>query len=112
MERFPDLVHCIEEVVKETKADLQRLEEIQPRRWFYCKHGLALRILLNKRLAKLQKITDAGWISAADGEELMEALWERIVQADQFFPRRAKRCCDRDKTTELIEANAWDDLEL
>merc|ERR1719356_2038845 len=42
MDRYPDLVQCISKVVAEVRADLKILEEIQPRRFFYSKHGLAL----------------------------------------------------------------------
>merc|ERR1712137_1110513 len=87
MERFPDLSNCIRQVVAECRGDLKIIEELRPRRFFYCKHLLALRVILNRRMQKLKKFTAEGWISPGDGEGLIEALWERIVQAEQFFPQ-------------------------
>jgi len=91
MTRFPDLVRCINTLVTLAKNDLSILAEVQPRRIFYAKHTLALRVLMNRRLAKLENFTKQGWISPADGEGLVDALWERILQADQYNPRVAHR---------------------
>jgi hypothetical protein len=86
LERFPVLVRCIKQVVAEVKADLNILEELQPRRFFYAKHLLAMRVLMNRRLGKLRHLIEEGWLTAADGEGLILALQERIVQVDHFLP--------------------------
>jgi NhaP-type Na+/H+ or K+/H+ antiporter len=100
LSRFPSIVRCLETIISLAKKDLQILEDIQPRKSFYAKHGLALRMLLNKRQDRLKGKIKAGWITEADGEELHEALWERILQSDNFFPskgrwRRFGLCCSR-----------------
>lgn len=124
MERFPDLSNCIRQVVGECKNDLEVLEDIRPRRFFYCKHLLALRVILNRRLEKLKKFTAEGWISPADGQGLIEALWERIIQAEQFFPQiqttahtkhahlEVKAGGLERQRTSLEGCNAWDGVEI
>jgi hypothetical protein len=123
--RFPDLVKCITTLMDLAKEDLKILQEVQPRRYFYSKHILALRVILNKRLLKLKKFVHAGWVSTSDAGNLMDELWGRILQADQFFPqiREDKKGDENDKTgagkssmssSELSspKANAWADVEL
>jgi len=100
-------------------------------RVFYSKHILALRVLFNRRLAKLKKFTKEGWISPGDGELLTSSLWERILATEQFNPRftqfstvfgglnlvsnshLTRETLSRSRTRRLEEPyNAWEDLEL
>jgi len=116
IERFPELVKVTRRVVEEARADLVMLEQLRPRRYFFTKNLLALRVLLNNRLEKLRHVIDSGWISASDGEHLIEALQERITQADLFFPRihtRADGNKDMRRVSQLRSntANAWDDFD-
>jgi len=116
MDRFPDLMKCLRGMINEARSDLTILEEIEPRRFFYSKNGLALRMLLNHRMSSLEKVVKAGWIAQGDGEGLMEAIRERIVQADQFFPRQTttgfcSRPAARARISGTEHRNAWDDFE-
>lgn len=83
IDRFPQLVEFINKVIRIAKRDLEHLAELQPRKFFFAKHGLALRILLNRRLQRLEKIMASGLISKSDGSLLEEAFHERISQAQK-----------------------------
>jgi hypothetical protein len=86
MHRFPDLVRFIETLANQAMQDLASMQEIQPRRFYYSKHILALRKILNNRLHRLKSFTNEGWISVSDASELQAILFVRIVQAEQFYP--------------------------
>jgi len=104
--------------VDECKLDLQRIEEIRPRRFYFCKHDLALRVLLNRRLQKLKKLMNEGWITSGDGQGLMEALWDRIVETDHYVPHLQNNPIEesftgmRASAASLVEQNAWDNVDL
>lgn len=115
LERFPAIATVVKGIVAEAKHDLAILMEIEPRRFFYCRNFLALRVIMNLRLQRMQKICKDGWISDGDGEGLIEALKQRIVQVDRFFPRFAKSIMGHHKSgTDKKEHGsrfwAWDDL--
>jgi NhaP-type Na+/H+ or K+/H+ antiporter len=125
--RFPDLVKCITTLMDLAKEDLKILQEVQPRRYFYSKHILALRVILNKRLLKLKKFVHAGWMTTADAGGLMDEFWSRIVQADQFFPQiGSSKDGDENENAKTVagkagmsgselsssKSNAWADVEL
>jgi hypothetical protein len=63
------------------------LEDIHPRRFFYIKHFLALRMLLTMKLGKLKAIVNEGWVMASDVEKLKKTLEERLAEVESFFPR-------------------------
>merc|ERR1712032_826595 len=96
----------------EVKMDLKRLEGIEPHRFFYAKHLIALRVVMNRRLQKLKDFTDEGWLTPADGERLVLALQDRIVQADQFFPRLRQTSKAGTGSIEALSCNAWDDFDV
>merc|ERR1712224_109746 len=91
LERFPQMGKCIKQVVGEARYDLQALCELQPARFFFAKHSLALRVILNRRLTRLEKYVHHGWINKADAEGIIEELRDRIIQVDLFFPGMARR---------------------
>jgi hypothetical protein len=86
LQRFPDMMRCLRRVVDEARSDLEILQDIRPRSFFFTKHLLLLRILLNRRVEKLSKYIREGWLSDGDGIKLKEAFFERIGQVDQFWP--------------------------
>lgn len=106
IDRFPSLEQCVRRVLNEARKDLCTLEELQPRRCYFAKHLLALRLLLNGRLQSLQKYAASGWISVGDSSGLCEALWDRIKKVDLSFPRDS-----RTPPANKLD-NAWDDFEL
>lgn len=116
LERFPVLVQCIRRVVDVVRTDLGILEELQPRRFFYAKHALALRVMMNRRLEKVRRLTEEGWLSSADSEGLVASLQGRIVQVDQFLPRlRSMESVVGARPCELAQAPmapAWQDVDL
>lgn len=121
LERFPKLLKCIRRVVSVVKKDLEILKDLEPRRYFYAKHILALRFVMNRRLEKLIKFTEEGWVTQADGEGLINALQERIVQTDQYNPclgtRADLRRCHHSTVLHTPSYStstvaAWADLEL
>merc|ERR1712048_760623 len=62
------------------------LEDINPRRFFYVKHFLALRMVLTMKLERLEHSVNRGWVAASDIENLQEDLEERLAQVQHFFP--------------------------
>jgi len=91
LRRFPDLLDCLGIIQEQAKAEISTLNVQQPRRCFYAKHFVALRMLLAQKLEKLQSFTHEGWLSLEDGEALREALWDRVKEVDCFVPRRKAR---------------------
>lgn len=87
LQQFPELLVRVRAVVAEAKGDLQTMRELYPRRFFYCKHFLALRVIMNSRLDQLRKFMKEGWITEEDGKALVEALQDRVVEVDHFFPK-------------------------
>mmetsp|Transcript_104834 Transcript_104834/g.338052 ORF Transcript_104834/g.338052 Transcript_104834/m.338052 type:complete len:289 (+) Transcript_104834:2960-3826(+) len=111
IDRFPLVVQCLERLISLAKSDLSILEELQPTRFFYGKHGLALRILLNKRSEKLKKVISQGWLSQGDAEGFVKEFQLRITEANNFHPRKAFICgCARraSRLTKGSDINAWD----
>lgn len=120
MDRFPALERCLECLVDEARRDIAILQEIVPRRFYYVQHLLALRVLMNTRLAKLKKSVREGWISPEDGAGLQVVLNQRIVEVDRYFPRLHTHFRQDDEDDPKIgtrrkvqeAANAWDDLDI
>jgi len=114
MERYPKLVQCVEKIVIEVRHDLAAIMELNPRRFFYAKHTLALRVIMNTRQSKLQKFVHEGWVAQKDADGLADALWERIAQVDLFSPYFAG--LGHPKQVEPSDAQkqnmAWRDVEL
>jgi hypothetical protein len=81
IDRFPQLIDFMTEVIAKAKEDLKRLSELQPRRFFYAKHALALRIMLQSRLEKLKHLVKEGTMSSGDVSALEEALEQRLMDA-------------------------------
>jgi len=86
LEQHPKLTDCLEALISEVKTDLKVLEEMLPRRFWYGKHFLALRVVMTKKRDTLKKYTKEGWISAEDSTGFSDALWTRVVQVAQFIP--------------------------
>jgi hypothetical protein len=87
LKQYPRLLECMSAIVNEAKRDLSVLRELAPRRFFYGKHFLALRMLLTRKLAKLKTFTKEGWLADDDAEGLKMSLWDRIQEVGQFVPR-------------------------
>merc|ERR1719456_198658 len=68
---------------------MEILEEMQPRRFFYAKHFVALRHLVSFKLEKLEQFAREGWIATADIEELAESLHDILHSLEHFSPRLA-----------------------
>jgi len=115
LDRFPAMQLCIVRVIEEVKSDLTLLEELQPRRFFYSKHLLSLRVVMKRRLEKLHRFADEGWLNAADSEALVEILQERLNEADHYFPRLHTRAvhalATSDKRPSIEASAAWKELE-
>jgi hypothetical protein len=117
VERFPQLIKCIQEVVAQAKLDLENLELVTPGRFFYTKHLLALRTLMNNRLKKLGKFIDGGSLSPADGEKLMDHFRERLTIVDFYTPNSLRDIAPGDPRLDKLNvtnhhAFAWSKVEL
>lgn len=102
-QRCPELVACLKDVIREAKNDLKILEELRPRRFYYCKHFLALRFIMCRRLERLKRFITEGWISHGDGEGLIHALQSRIAQVEQYVPHSSLYM-----TAEMVEQRRSD----
>merc|ERR1711972_1114167 len=71
LERFPSVKRCLKKVIEAVKADLQFIEDLNPRRFFYCKHHIVLKIVMSKRMRRLESMADEGWIAAGDADGLL-----------------------------------------
>jgi hypothetical protein len=109
IDRFPEFQNCFQRVIKEAKADLDVLQNTQPRRFFYCKHLLALRHILQGRLHKLEGCLKKGWIDKSDAEALLDAVRERINLVDVWMP---SRITEQTWMNTRHGASAWSDLVL
>jgi len=112
MGRFPILIECIRSVIDEARADLNLLAALQPRRFFYSKHVVALRVVMNRRVAKIEKFINDGWLSNSDGENLLHSLWDRILQVDQYIPRVHFGSATASRPARVEAANAWEDVDF
>jgi len=111
VDKFPVVVQCLERLISLAKSDLGILEELQPMRFFYGKNGLALRIVLNKRAERLNRVVTQGWLSAGDAEGFTQELQGRITAAGRFHPKRRAGvfgCLRRAKRLAGTDINAWD----
>lgn len=122
--RFPDLVRCIGIVVAEAKRDIYLIEQLQPRRFFFSKHVLMLRVILFRRHHRLEKYINEGWITPGDASGFQEEFHERMHALEQYIPRlgrgwnffrldeykdhQAENLDPSDRTS----TNAWDDIDL
>jgi hypothetical protein len=84
---FQDVAQKLNDILKKAKEDMGFIEDINPRRFFFIKHFLALRMLLTMKLGKLEQIVNQGWVMASDVEELKHGLEERLAEVESFFPR-------------------------
>jgi len=91
LKRYPHLLDSLGAIVEEAKRDLAILEDIKCRRFFYCRHFLALRVMLTKKLQKLKAATQQGWLAAEDCEGLEASLWDRLQQVERFVPSLRRR---------------------
>jgi hypothetical protein len=90
LKQYPHLVECVSSIVEEAKSDLNLLKEIAPRRFFYSKHFLALRMLLTRKLAKLTAYSREGWLADEDCDNLKGSLWDRILAVGRYVPKYHK----------------------
>jgi len=86
LRRYPHLLDFLRAIVEEARRDLSILEDLKRRRFMYCRHFLALRVILIKKLEKLQAATRQGWLSSEDCEGLYASLWDRLRQVERFIP--------------------------
>jgi len=112
MERFPQFVECVATVVKEAVQDLVCLRDVQPFRFFYCKHLLALRMIFNRRLNKLKKFIHDGLLSHGDGQALEEVLLERINEVNLWNPRLLRPPKSGADVPERPNSDAWQHVDL
>lgn len=113
IERFPQFVDCIDKVVAEAVHDLACVREVQPFRFFYCKHLLALRMVLNRRLKKLSKFMHDGLLSQGDGAALEEFLLERLNEVNLWDPRKARPgAAEKEPENGHRASFAWQDVDL
>ncbi|CAE7423308.1 NHX7 [Symbiodinium natans] len=117
IERYPALVECINRVIATARADLVILAETMPLRFFFSKHGMALRIILHNRVTQLSRAASKGWITDQEAEVLIGELQTRIREANNFYPRSTyirltcfRRCGP--KFGAQFQKNAWDDFDL
>lgn len=108
LKRFPGLTRLLEMIIITVKSDLELIEDLNPRRVFYCKHYMACRIILSRRLDELKKHQADGWISAGDVEGLISIMYERIVQVEQYFPRIDSRRATASKPLIPVEESDSD----
>jgi hypothetical protein len=85
--KFPGLLVRLEELILEAKADMASLERLQPRRFFYAKHFLALRLMTSIRLNKLEKFCHEGWLPTHEIEGLVECLQDKLSDIQRFHPK-------------------------
>ncbi|CAE7677498.1 NHX7, partial [Symbiodinium microadriaticum] len=117
IERYPALVECINRVIETARADLAILAETMPLRYFFSKHGMALRIILHNRVTQLARAASKGWITDQEAEVLIGELQARIREANNFYPRSTyiRLACSRScgpKFGAQPQKNAWDDFDL
>merc|ERR1712139_565195 len=88
-DQFTKVRGRIAEIVEQAKQDMEILEEMQPRRFFYAKHFLALRYMVAIKLEKLEQFALEGWVPIQDMEELRESLVECLHELEVFHPKVA-----------------------
>eukprot|EP00403_Amphidinium_massartii_P033922 CAMPEP_0178446604 /NCGR_PEP_ID=MMETSP0689_2-20121128/40903_1 /TAXON_ID=160604 /ORGANISM="Amphidinium massartii, Strain CS-259" /LENGTH=1257 /DNA_ID=CAMNT_0020071461 /DNA_START=181 /DNA_END=3954 /DNA_ORIENTATION=+ len=86
VQRFPELRRLMHSLIDQAKADLEILQDINPRHYFFVKHFIALRMMFTMKLGKLEKCVNQGWVAASDVEGLREELEERLHQVENFYP--------------------------
>jgi len=87
LERYPHLTKFLHIIVDEAKDDLRILAEMKPRRFWYGKHFLALRVLMTKKRETLARFAQEGWIARDDCAHLDKSLWRRIREVEHFVPQ-------------------------
>jgi hypothetical protein len=118
--RFPELRACLRALVDEVRGDLDVLEEVQPRRCFFAKHLLALRVLLRNRVNRINKAIVEGKLNAGDSEGLIASLLDRLRQGELSSPKlrttldESSNASDPDKSASMAtnKKNVWDSADL
>jgi len=87
LERFSAVRLCVEQVVVAAKRDLRLVEELNPRRFFYSKHALVLKICISRRKHILEEQVREGWIAPSDAEPLIILTRELLEQIETHRPR-------------------------
>jgi len=117
-QHFPEVATCMEDIITEAKRDLEILKELRPRRYFYVKHFLALRYVMNKRLSRLKRFIREGWLAPGDVEGLTHEFQKRISQVEQFIPSArlyryySKAARGSMLEDNFIESDAWTREEI
>eukprot|EP00930_Biecheleria_cincta_P095579 TRINITY_DN87528_c0_g1_i1.p1 TRINITY_DN87528_c0_g1~~TRINITY_DN87528_c0_g1_i1.p1 ORF type:complete len:1087 (-),score=169.99 TRINITY_DN87528_c0_g1_i1:119-3379(-) len=112
--RFLPAVDCIQRLVETAKSDLSLLMGAMPHRVFMSKHGLALRILLYRRLQMLERAVASGKITSTEADGFANALQARVVRAGNFRPTRPwiPRWVPLFRRRALDSAEAWSAFKL
>lgn len=112
--RFPPAVDCIQRLIKTAKSDLSLLKSAMPHRVFMSKHGLALRILLYRRLQALEHAAADGMVTSTEVDGFANALQARVVHAGNFRPTRPwiPRWVPFFRRRALDSAEAWSAFKL
>mmetsp|Transcript_21895 Transcript_21895/g.49949 ORF Transcript_21895/g.49949 Transcript_21895/m.49949 type:complete len:1315 (+) Transcript_21895:90-4034(+) len=87
IERHPHLITCMKAIIKEAKGDLEIIKLLKPRRFYYSKQYLALRVIMRRKLDRLESFVQEGWLSTEDSAKLEESLWDRIHAIKHFVPK-------------------------
>jgi hypothetical protein len=114
LKRFPQLRTVLTGIIQEVKErDLPFVRDMKPGHYLYSQHYLALRTVLSKRLDKVKKHSDEGWLAKKDTDPLLEDLHERLMQVESYFPKihlTATKHGDEDELLpRQVEHCAWDD---
>jgi len=104
LERFAGLTKCMRESLDAAMYDLGCVDDLNPRRFYYSKHELALKTVLSIRMRSLQECSEEGWLSSLDAEGLVECLRERLAEVEQHKPRLRTRQHTDGESTEDAEA--------
>ncbi|CAK0825369.1 unnamed protein product [Prorocentrum cordatum] len=108
--RYPQFVKFIDQVILKAKNNMQRICDLQPDRWYFAKHTLALRFILRNRLDKLRGMVAAGLLTARDVGVLEKDLRMRLAETELYngsYRRACSRWCAR-RCRASTWSNVWD----
>lgn len=82
----PGLMGKLKEIIKQAKEDMINLENLAPRRFYYARHVMALRLITSIKLHKLEEFCNEGLLDANLVEELVESLSAKLNDVQRFHP--------------------------
>jgi len=87
LERFASVRFCVKQVIAAAKRDLRLTEELNPRRFFYSKHALVLKICISGSQHILEHQVEEGWIAPSDAEPLLQLTRELLAEIETHRPK-------------------------